>query len=110
MLWLKTRHNLEIDPSWIVQLNGVVQGLYAGVRAFSEPGDKILINTPVYVLFTEQLIEPSGSSRKSVDYTIRQLTVLKTKSENNVLLIQFNFLAKINYNIFAITVENDKMH
>lgn len=60
--------------------------------------------------FTGQLIEPSGSSRKSVDYTIRLLTVLKTKSENNVLLIQFNFLAKINYNIFAITVENDKMH
>ncbi|MGI6580297.1 MAG: MalY/PatB family protein [Saccharofermentanales bacterium] len=46
--WLKTRHGWEIDPSWIVQLNGVVQGLYAGVRAFSEPGDKILINTPVY--------------------------------------------------------------
>ena len=47
-LWLKTRHNWEIDPSWIVQLNGVVQGLYAGVRAFTEPGDKVLINTPVY--------------------------------------------------------------
>lgn len=49
--WMSTRHNWEIDPSWIVQLNGVVQGLYAAVRAFSNPGDGVLIVTPVYYPF-----------------------------------------------------------
>lgn len=49
--WMRTRHDWEIDPSWIVQLNGVVQGLYAAVRAFSEPGDGVLLVTPVYYPF-----------------------------------------------------------
>lgn len=49
--WMRTRHNWEIDPQWIVQLNGVVQGLYAAVRAFSQPGDGVLIQTPVYYPF-----------------------------------------------------------
>ncbi len=49
--WMRTRHDWEIDPKWIEQLNGVVQGLYASVRAFSEPGDGILIQTPVYYPF-----------------------------------------------------------
>ena len=49
--WMSTRHNWEIDSSWIVQLNGVVQGLYAAVRRFTQPGDGVLILTPVYYPF-----------------------------------------------------------
>lgn len=49
--WMLTRHDWAIESEWIVQLNGVVQGLYAAVRAFSEPGDGILIQTPVYYPF-----------------------------------------------------------
>ena len=49
--WMKTRHNWEIDPSWIVQTNGVVQALQAAVRAFSDPGDEVLLLTPVYYPF-----------------------------------------------------------
>lgn len=49
--WMRTRHNWTIDPQWIVQVNGVVQGLYAAVRAFSAPGDGVLLQTPVYYPF-----------------------------------------------------------
>lgn len=49
--WLSTRHNWNIESNWIVQLNGVVQGLYAAVRAYTQPGDNVLILTPVYYPF-----------------------------------------------------------
>ena len=57
--WMSTRHGWEIQKEWLVQLNGVVQGLYAAVRAFSEPGDKVLIQTPVYYPFYKA-IEKNG--------------------------------------------------
>lgn len=49
--WYADRHGWEIQPEWIVQLNGVVQGLYAAVRALSQPGDGVLVLTPVYPPF-----------------------------------------------------------
>ncbi len=49
--WMKDRHNWEISRDWIVRVNGVVQGLGAAVRAFTRPGDSIVIQTPVYPPF-----------------------------------------------------------
>ena len=46
--WQKTRHNWDIDEDWYVVTNGVVQALGIAVRAFTEPGDGVLIMTPVY--------------------------------------------------------------
>ena len=49
--WMCTRHRWQMDPGWIVQLNGVVQGLSAAVRAFTQPGDGVLVQPPVYYPF-----------------------------------------------------------
>lgn len=49
--WMKERHAWDIKPEWIVQTNGVVQGLYAAVRAYTAPEDKVLLLTPVYYPF-----------------------------------------------------------
>lgn len=49
--WMKTRHDWDIQKDWIVQLNGVVQGLACACRAFTEPGDNILLLTPIYYPF-----------------------------------------------------------
>lgn len=49
--WMSTRHSWEIEADWIVQLNGVVQGLNVAIRAYTEPGDGVLIQTPVYYPF-----------------------------------------------------------
>ena len=46
--WQKTRHDWDIDEDWYVVTNGVVQALGIAVRAFTEPGDGVLIMTPVY--------------------------------------------------------------
>lgn len=49
--WMSTRHGWDIQQDWIVQTNGVVQGLYAAVRAYTQPGDNVLLLTPVYYPF-----------------------------------------------------------
>ena len=57
--WMKERHDWEIEADWIVQTNGVVQGLYAAVRAYTEPEDKVLLLTPVYYPFY-RAVEKNG--------------------------------------------------
>lgn len=49
--WLEKRHNWKIDPVWLSYSNGVVTSLHIAVQAFTEPQDKILIQTPVYPPF-----------------------------------------------------------
>ncbi|WP_321470020.1 PatB family C-S lyase [Halarcobacter sp.] len=46
--WMKKRHNWDIDTSWINFVNGVVPAYSAAVEAFSEEGDEIIVQTPVY--------------------------------------------------------------
>lgn len=49
--WMKERHGWTVERDWIVRVNGVVQGLGAAVRAFTNPGDHIVIQPPVYPPF-----------------------------------------------------------
>lgn len=49
--WLKKRHQWEIDPKWTEYMPGVVPTLNLAIHAFSEPGDKIVIQPPVYPPF-----------------------------------------------------------
>ncbi|MGB4589122.1 MAG: MalY/PatB family protein [Clostridiaceae bacterium] len=46
--WMKTRHDWEIKDEWIVCTPGVVNALYAAVRAYTEVGDGVIIMPPVY--------------------------------------------------------------
>ncbi|MEG1720340.1 MAG: MalY/PatB family protein [Pseudoflavonifractor sp.] len=66
--WMKTRHDWEINPEWIVQTNGVVQGLYVAVRAFSQPGDGVLIQTPVYYPFGRAIVK---NNRKIIENPLK---------------------------------------
>lgn len=49
--WMKRRHNWEIKKEWIVEYPGVVPALYHLVRILAEPGEGIIIFTPVYYPF-----------------------------------------------------------
>jgi cystathionine beta-lyase len=49
--WLLTRHNWKVSPSWIFHSPGVVSGLALAIHAFSKPGDRVLIQCPVYPPF-----------------------------------------------------------
>jgi cysteine-S-conjugate beta-lyase len=49
--WVKKRHNWEINQDWISYNPGVVTAMTMAIQAFTEPDDKIVIQTPVYQPF-----------------------------------------------------------
>ena len=51
--WMETRHGWKIDPSWIFTTHGLVNGTAMCVDAFSQPGDGIVLMTPVYHAFAK---------------------------------------------------------
>ena len=46
--WLKVKHQWEIKPEWLVWTPGVVPAFNVACKAYCEPGDKVLIQTPNY--------------------------------------------------------------
>lgn len=49
--WFHRRHGWTIDPDWIIYTSGVVPALSAIVKALTVPGDRVLVQTPVYNCF-----------------------------------------------------------
>ena len=49
--WWTTRYGLEVDPELTIVVTEVVQAIHAVTHAFSEPGDGLLILTPIYPPF-----------------------------------------------------------
>ena len=49
--WLDRRHYWHIDRSWILYTSGVIPAMAAALKAFTLPGEKVLIQTPVYNCF-----------------------------------------------------------
>ncbi len=49
-----------IQPDDIVMLSGLVSGLNIVSRAVGEPGDGVLINTPVYGPFSDRAVQPAA--------------------------------------------------
>jgi cystathionine beta-lyase len=49
--WQKRRHNWEIATDWLAFTPGVVAGLTVAVLAYTKPGDKIIIQPPIYPPF-----------------------------------------------------------
>lgn len=49
--WFAKRHGWQIDPEWITYTTGVVPALSAIIKAFTTPGDRVLVQTPVYNCF-----------------------------------------------------------
>jgi len=50
--WMKRRQGWEADSDWIVPTPGVVPSIHLIVKRFTQPGDKVLIQRPVYHPFT----------------------------------------------------------
>ncbi len=46
--WLEERQAWTVRPEWIAACPGVVPALNLCIQAFSRPGDKVVIQTPVY--------------------------------------------------------------
>ncbi|WP_320908009.1 MULTISPECIES: MalY/PatB family protein [Bacteroides] len=49
--WFGRKHNWTIERDWIIYTTGVVPALSVIIKALTSPGDKILVQTPVYNCF-----------------------------------------------------------
>ena len=49
--WFSRRHHWTIERNWIQYITGVVPALSVIVKAFTQPGDKVVLQTPVYNCF-----------------------------------------------------------
>lgn len=54
--WWKRRHGLELQKDWLIFATGVVPILSSVVRKLTTPGENVLIQTPVYNIFFNSII------------------------------------------------------
>ena len=91
--WMEVHHNWTPEERWLVKTPGVVFALAMAVRAYTEVGDSVLIQQPVYYPFSEVI---SDNGRKVVSNDL----VLK----NNTYCIDFedfeNKIVKNNIKLF----------
>ena len=50
--WMSRRHNWDIDPAWVSLSDGVMPAVNTALRAVTHPGDKVILQGPVYYPFT----------------------------------------------------------
>lgn len=66
--WFKKRHDWEIKKEEIVYSPGTVHALNVAVKAFTNPGDGVIIQRPVYPPFTSAI---EGNGRKVVNNALK---------------------------------------
>ena len=57
--WMRDRHNWPVEEDWVVSTNGLVNGYGLCIDTFSEPGDGVIVFTPVYHAFA-RIVESAG--------------------------------------------------
>ena len=55
--WMKTHHDWEIKENWIIKTPGIVFALAMAVKTFTNVGDDVLIQLPVYYPFSEVITD-----------------------------------------------------
>ena len=49
--WFKDMHGVEYEKEWFIYTSGVVPAISAIIKALTVPGDKVILQTPVYNCF-----------------------------------------------------------
>ena len=57
--WMEHRHGWSVDPSWIFTTHGLVNGTAMCVDAYTQPGEGVVLFTPVYHAFA-RVIRAAG--------------------------------------------------
>ena len=67
--WMERHHQWKVDEHWLVKTPGVVFALAMAVKAYTEPGEAVLIQSPVYYPFSEVIVD---NERKLVSSDLKQ--------------------------------------
>jgi len=79
--WLQRRHGWAVQRDWIVMCPGVVPSINAAVMAFTQPGEAVIVQPPVYFPFFS-----------AVTQTGRKLIQNPLRLENGRYTIDFDHL------------------
>ncbi|WP_297088886.1 PatB family C-S lyase [uncultured Draconibacterium sp.] len=90
--WMSRRHNWEIKKEWISFSPGVVAGLTYAIETFSNPGDGVIVQPPVYFPFFDSV---KGTNRKLIQNPLKieagrytfDFDDLKAKIDKNTKLL-----------------------
>lgn len=84
--WMKNRHGWDIEKDWIFSTHGLVNGTALCVETWTEPGDGVILFTPIYYVFHKilkaagrQIVEcpmanENGRYRMDIELAQSQLT------------------------------------
>lgn len=67
--WMKNHHDWNVKEEWLVKTPGVVFALAMAVKAYTDAGDGVLIQLPVYYPFSE-VIKDNGRRVVSSDLSL----------------------------------------
>ena len=81
--WMKRRHNWDVDMNWNILSPGVVTAFFIAVRAFSEPGDGVIVLSPAYYPF-----------RLAIDINKRSITEVPLIDEGKNYVIDWERFEK----------------
>lgn len=94
--WMKKRHQWEIDKEWLVFCPGVVVALSSIIQTFTEQGDAVIIQPPVYYPFKSMIVRNG-----------RQVIYNELKIENGRYEMDFeDFKKKITPNVKILILCN----
>ena len=65
--WFEKRHGWQVEGEWLSITPGVVFGICTAIRAFTEPGEGVLICPPVYYPFAASI---KANGRKLVESSL----------------------------------------
>ncbi|SEA94822.1 cystathione beta-lyase [Pseudobutyrivibrio sp. ACV-2] len=54
--WWKNRHDFEIEKEWLMFCTGVIPAISSIVRKLTTPNEKVIIQTPVYNIFFNSIV------------------------------------------------------
>lgn len=91
--WLLQRHQWSVENDWLLPSAGVVPSLALAIQAFSQPGDGIIIQPPVYFPFfslvrenqRELLLNPLQEAGGRYQMDLEQLERLAAKARILIL-------------------------
>lgn len=66
--WMKDRHGWNVKKGWISFSPGVVPAIALCIQAFTQPGDKIIVQSPVYFPFFTTV---TNSGRQLIDNPLK---------------------------------------
>lgn len=68
--WFEKHFSWNPKREWLIKIPGVVFALAAAVRAYTEPGDAVILQQPVYYPFTEVICD---NDRRVINSPLKQV-------------------------------------